>query len=1024
MELLFVLGDVLPTIYDVAISIFTVASNPTTDKMADSINAYVTSLIQVWTKAFGAEYVQCRRTVKEKVQIIVGHYYNNVYVEHTRTKPKKKNMVFVKKSIRQLNREWMNSTIPITKKQRVPIDQLFDIGVNMDKLKGDEKSFYENSTGARLRGFRLSQEVDIEYAAKQARAEEERRQILEREAAACDDSDDTEEVSADVDLDMSTTRSGKKRVLTEDFAAPHESDPPPKKLRQVRNCTPESKSTCVALSVNCMMSTEMARVAFQTVCSKYYGHHYYLSREEAIEKDPSLAADSAVARSSRRKSTDKLKIPTTKDDYQVYENVIPSSRSLNDHKQVLAIQHERETALALHEIPPGTKVTLHFDATSRSKIDGDWPSLIFIFSDKRRFNLRPLFFAYEDRAQIIRLLVETFQRLSATIKQECPLGTAKSLWEKITAIMTDSVEKNLRIEEGAAEQLQSEHVPLHLLCKSHPVEAFDRSNLSVLAEIEKKVKFRESLETINPAVRSFLRGKSVVECAITSILSLISHDKSASSTNQAELFDHILEREGVVKHIAMYYERRFTKLGYSAASILEALPYLRMLLDETHLSNQHVEIVRMFLDAEFLITELHVLAFFTHKITLPFLYFVEVNTQEDLLDMFPKLFGDLKVGKMDTLQDYIVEYTHVQVRTPTEEIASNILNLMCIDAANVLERQAGREYGFGKFVDEPARATQLHLLTPDERADLPTNNLDSERNLTVFGKRAPLAKFRNKKFTAKGIRNDCTLHHSETFHNVTINGFSTIVKLLNNMEKDWTSEQKTLHKKKILEKIEKGRQQSMYTDKCLQLCKGWGGPAVSVEELNSILKKNSDRVEKIVRTELSYYRDTHRSEIVSNPELFKLNKISYDQQLLNLCTLIAGKDVGGKYVSLPTNKDVAKVLSSQSDNHLSSLQDADAIEVGQNYVTLIAEGDKKTWYLATCVNIDDSERYEMEFLHRVVRSSNLKWKHPVREDVDTLTKESIISCVIDGEWDVSTDRNMTYTLRNHEYINQLVNDIT
>jgi hypothetical protein len=74
------------------------------------------------------------------------------------------------------------------------------------------------------------------------------------------------------------------------------------------------------------------------------------------------------------------------------------------------------------------------------------------------------------------------------------------------------------------------------------------------------------------------------------------------------------------------YERRFTKLGYSAASVLQALPYLRMLVDESHLSNQHIEIVRMFLDTEFLITELQVIAYFTHVITLPFLYFVERDT--------------------------------------------------------------------------------------------------------------------------------------------------------------------------------------------------------------------------------------------------------------------------------------------------------------------------------------------------------------------------------------------------------------
>ena len=60
------------------------------------------------------------------------------------------------------------------------------------------------------------------------------------------------------------------------------------------------------------------------------------------------------------------------------------------------------------------------------------------------------------------------------------------------------------------------------------------------------------------------------------------------------------------------------------------------------------------------------------------------------------------------------------------------------------------------------------------------------------------------------------------------------------------------------------------------MCKEWGGPAISVEELNEILRKNSDKVEQIVRIELSYYRDTHRSEIVSNPDLFKLNKVGYN----------------------------------------------------------------------------------------------------------------------------------------------------
>ena len=84
-----------------------------------------------------------------------------------------------------------------------------------------------------------------------------------------------------------------------------------------------------------------------------------------------------------------------------------------------------------------------------------------------------------------------------------------------------------------------------------------------------------------------------------------------------------------------------------------------MLLNESHLSNQHIEIVKMFLDSEFLITELQVIAYFTHTITLPFLYFVEVNTNEELLTMFPRLFDDLKAGDLETLIAYRVVYPHV-----------------------------------------------------------------------------------------------------------------------------------------------------------------------------------------------------------------------------------------------------------------------------------------------------------------------------------------------------------------------------
>ena len=123
--------------------------------------------------------------------------------------------------------------------------------------------------------------------------------------------------------------------------------------------------------------------------------------------------------------------------------------------------------------------------------------------------------------------------------------------------------------------------------------------------------------------------------AIKSILKFVSHDKSATSSNQADLFDCILERERKVKHLSLYQERRFTKLSYSCTSILDAIPYIQMVVDETHLNNQHVEMVRMLLDSELVLIELN--------------------------------------GRMDTLSPYIVEYRHINIEQPLSDLEVQLL---------------------------------------------------------------------------------------------------------------------------------------------------------------------------------------------------------------------------------------------------------------------------------------------------------------------------------------------------------------
>ena len=153
-----------------------------------------------------------------------------------------------------------------------------------------------------------------------------------------------------------------------------------------------------------------------------------------------------------------------------------------------------------------------------------------------------------------------------------------------------------------------------------------------------------------------------------------SHDKSAASTNQAELFDYILDREGKIRHLSLH--QSITKLGYSCTSILDAFPYIQMVLNGTHLSKQHTELVKMFLDSELLLTELSCLSYFTHKVSLPLLYTVEICNQDQLCELFPKLYKRFIGRSFATLKDYIVEYKHLIVEEPIAELEKQILKKM------------------------------------------------------------------------------------------------------------------------------------------------------------------------------------------------------------------------------------------------------------------------------------------------------------------------------------------------------------
>ena len=108
--------------------------------------------------------------------------------------------------------------------------------------------------------------------------------------------------------------------------------------------------------------------------------------------------------------------------------------------------------------------------------------------------------------------------------------------------MTDSVTKNVEVENYVAEKLGSYHIPHHLLCKAHVVEKFDETNLKLLSNIEIQLQLRERLECLNPFLKPFFQGKkAIVLVGITAITKLFTHEKSGDTGTLAEEFDSMLQ---------------------------------------------------------------------------------------------------------------------------------------------------------------------------------------------------------------------------------------------------------------------------------------------------------------------------------------------------------------------------------------------------------------------------------------------------------------------------------------------------
>ena len=128
---------------------------------------------------------------------------------------------------------------------------------------------------------------------------------------------------------------------------------------------------------------------------------------------PSLSCNLLYYLSPQEKNFDHVpKKPKIADDYAAYSDVFPDTKTIANHnKNSQALQREQGAAIALINKGSNSKAILHFDTNKRSRIECEWPPLTLNIrsppNQTQRFTLRPLFFAFEDRENVAKLMVET-----------------------------------------------------------------------------------------------------------------------------------------------------------------------------------------------------------------------------------------------------------------------------------------------------------------------------------------------------------------------------------------------------------------------------------------------------------------------------------------------------------------------------------------------------------------------------------------------------------------------------------------
>ena len=529
-------------------------------------------------------------------------------------------------------------------------------------------------------------------------------------------------------------------------------------------------------------------------------------------------------------------------------------------------------------------ITYHSDGSKRQGAGGYSVQGITIDGKYRAFPTLPI--SSESRANLAKLKLTVLNILAV-----CGEVDASDIFAKITFQETDATSHNFEVDEQVALELGTEHVPIHLLCHTHPVLMFNRKLVEFFGKVEKEIGPDKIYS--NFLVNATTSHDSVTEQFIDCSTRLVAHDFDHKPWNKATQFElHISPRKNYTVSLR---KERFNRFVYLCAVTLHHEADIKGFLEKYDMiTNTLACIVRAFQDVEFINVFLVCAAVIGVHLIEPYLsltYFDQVDYEqliptmqqlyhdlthtspEQLIDITKPAFKFVDQKRFDSLKWNKEILTSLSAHiTANKENVLKILNLLLPVLADGFFVQRGNVFGFGDFDPTSEKLVTNHDIAILKQA--PINNLDAERSVGSINyeldRRGPkqLSAAGSAHVKAKSV-DLVELHPVDEFKQ-----FGKKAKRVNSLVTEWSAEQAKLEESGLsrMEVSRVSAEKRKLSD--LEKLVAQGGPFTRSKQVDDFLKRkrlsDKDKQDRLY-LEVRYARDTTLS-LPKSSDLFRLRE--------------------------------------------------------------------------------------------------------------------------------------------------------